>query len=963
MKIILTLLLFLAYFVNHALGVNAKAAVFGLPFVRHYDRTAYAAGAETWDITQDQKGLMYFANQEGLLQFDGNTWELYTLPNKTMVRSVAIDSLNRIFVGGQSEFGFFEHDSLGGLDYKSLTNLVPRQYIDFEDVWKVVITGDGVFFNSFTAIFKYTDNNIAVLTPESRFDILYQSQDEVYVIDWGHGLKQYKDGELRLISDHELFKQDGLASILTDKNEQQIYVSYNEGIFKESKNGTVTFLDSRVSDFTIANTAFRALELSNDQLAIGTSNDGLIVADKEHNIIHHLTKGKGLTNREILCMFQDAYGDLWVGHRDGISLIELNSPFSLIDDQLGLEGSGYTSLVSNEVLYLGTNLGVYAINLNNEPNTSTIDFVGGSEGHSYTLQEYNSSLLLGQHNGSYTISANKADRFSSINGIWTFDRITSNLLLVGTYQGLLIAEKVNQDVWQVKSKVEGFSESSRFLVSDNGLYWVAHPYKGLYSFELSSSNNAVINLEHYGADHGFPSDLNINVFDIDGQPIFTGDHGLYRFANSTNTFTPDIDISPLFSKEERIIKLTQAPDGSIWFITDKSIGQISRTSDGDYEIADIVHGKLNDRLTYGFEHIGFINSSQIIFGSTDGFILYDPTFGNDAKTSFRTLITKVATPDDQLIYKGGDHHGLSGLKPEFRFRQNSLRFSYAGIFYQEPDKTTYSYYLEGFDTDWTSWRTDQEKEYTNLTEGEYTFLVKAKNIYNQESSVASYSFVILPPWYRTVWAYGCLIIAVFGGLFFAFARVKVRHEREKKTIEEQQAITLKEKQSEYEAETYRKEQEIIKLRNEKLEAEVVHKNQELAVSTMSIIQKNEALGQIRLKLLSIAGKVRSKATKSEVESLVKAVEKDINPDIDWKQFEIHFDKAHEDYLKRLRDRYPNLTHSDLKICSYLRMGLSTKEISILLNNSIRGVETARYRVRQKLGLDTKVDLVDFLIGI
>ena len=87
----------------------------GIPDIINYSKSGYNAGTQNRGIVQDKNGIVYFANYEGLLSFDGNSWKTYPLPNKTIVRSVAIGKDNKIYAGGQADFGYFSPDKNGKL--------------------------------------------------------------------------------------------------------------------------------------------------------------------------------------------------------------------------------------------------------------------------------------------------------------------------------------------------------------------------------------------------------------------------------------------------------------------------------------------------------------------------------------------------------------------------------------------------------------------------------------------------------------------------------------------------------------------------------------------------------------------------------------------------------------------------------------------------------------------------------
>jgi len=100
--------------------------------------------------------------------------------------------------------------------------------------------------------------------------------------------------------------------------------------------------------------------------------------------------------------------------------------------------------------------------------------------------------------------------------------------------------------------------------------------------------------------------------------------------------------------------------------------------------------------------------------------------------------------------------------------------------------------------------------------------------------------------------------------------------------------------------------------------------------------------------------------KKDLNEIISIIKSDLRLDEDWNKFSLHFDKVHQDFIKKLKIKFPELSTKDHKLCAFLKMNLSTKEISPLLNISIRGVEISRYRLRKKLELERSVDLNIFL---
>jgi DNA-binding CsgD family transcriptional regulator len=183
-------------------------------------------------------------------------------------------------------------------------------------------------------------------------------------------------------------------------------------------------------------------------------------------------------------------------------------------------------------------------------------------------------------------------------------------------------------------------------------------------------------------------------------------------------------------------------------------------------------------------------------------------------------------------------------------------------------------------------------------------------------------------------------------------------EQQRKYDEEQKQLQLQ-----HQLEIQESEKQIIQLRNEKLQSEVEHKNSELASSAMNLVRKKEILSKLKEDLVQYKGTAEVDKSAKEFQKIIRVIDKELDHNEEWEQFAMHFDSVHTNYLKKLKESYPDLTSSDLKLAAYLRLSLSTKEISQLMNISIRGVETSRYRLRKKLGLPNEMNLFDFLIKV
>ena len=326
---------------------------------------------------------------------------------------------------------------------------------------------------------------------------------------------------------------------------------------------------------------------------------------------------------------------------------------------------------------------------------------------------------------------------------------------------------------------------------------------------------------------------------------------------------------------------------------------------------------------------------------------------------------RIITNTDSLLF-GGYFKDINEIQtqekanvPEIDNDWKTVRFEYSSTLYGYQDNLEYSYRLKGFDNNWSQWTKRTEKEYTNLPAGNYKLEIKVRNNLGKESPVSTYSFTMLPPWYKTLWAYifYFIVFALFNYAVFLWLKNKFRLQRAKYLAEQKRLLYI------HDLERNKTESEIISLRNEKLESDINFKNSELASSAMHLLKKGELLTKIKSELFRIMKELENTHAIGEIKKLIRTLNEDEHLDDEWENFTNHFDQVHSDFLRELKDLHPTITPNELKLCAYLRMNLSTKEMAQLMNISVRGVEISRYRLRKKLAIPTETSIFEYLINI
>ena len=250
----------------------------GIPSIENFTRQDYHASTQNWATVQDKRGVMYFGNNDGLLEFDGVGWRLIQMPNTSVVRSLAVDESGNIYVGAFNEFGMLKATSNGSLEYKSLLELVPKEIKNFGDIWKIHEMRNGIIFQSFTEIFLYKNGKVEVIAQNRDFHFSFLVNEELYITERNKGLLRLKDEKLIPVKGGERFNNDIWAMVPFDETKILIGTA-NNGLFI-LENGAVSSWNTPVNDFLRQNQIYCATQVKG-HFAIGTILNGLLVINKE----------------------------------------------------------------------------------------------------------------------------------------------------------------------------------------------------------------------------------------------------------------------------------------------------------------------------------------------------------------------------------------------------------------------------------------------------------------------------------------------------------------------------------------------------------------------------------------------------------------------------------------------------------------------------------------------------------
>jgi ligand-binding sensor domain-containing protein len=938
----------------------------GLPQVINFNNTIYQGGSQTWDIKQDEAGRMYFANNEGLLTYDGSYWKIFPQPNKSILRSIALDK-NRVYAGGQDEIGYYAPNSQGILEYTSLKDLIPKQYRSFTDVWEIEVFKQSIFFRTWDRIFEYRNGVMKTYPAEYGWQFMKKTGDRLIAQGKQRGFFEFVNNEWQSMASQDAAPASDITGLVALQNDSFLVSSLQDGLYIYYK-GVFTRKFTDADNSFVNNRIYCFDQINSTEFVVGTTSEGCLVINEAGQIIQQIGRTEGLQNNNVLSVFLDRDRNLWTGLDNGISFIAYNSAIKYIKPRKPDELSGYSARVYNNELYVATSDGAYFAPISGtakDISFSKSDFIKlkNSGGQVWRLDEINHALLMGHHNGSYLISQHEAQNLTRDAGAWLFVPTSSvspaKNILVGTYGGLVVLEYADNKFVNI-GELKGMNESVRFMTIDNdNTVWASHPYRGVYRITLAPDNLS-FKYELFTEKDGLPSTFRNNVFRVKDRVVFATEKGIYEFDADKKRFIPSPLLFNIFGST-MIQYLTEDADGNIWFCAGKKIGVASFINENG--VPSVTYfPELTGKILAGFESIYPYNKENIFIASNTGIIHlnYKKYIIGNVKLDILLTQVRMSGKYDSLIFGGYSRHGDDSVSGQagntilhFPSSNNSFHFEFSSPAFGLQSNIAYSYRLQGYDNGWSAPTSKTEKEYTNLPEGQYTFFVKAFDNLGNESETISYSFVIKPAWYKTVWAYLVYFLLLLSFIYVVYKWQKRKFILQQLQFEEEQ-VRLK---YIHQLEREKNEKEIIQLQNEKLVSEMVYKNKKLADVSMHLVERTDALIKVKDELQRLHKKTGGNHDVQRVIQLVNEIE---NNNSNWEQFAAHFDEINNDFIKNLKTKFPGLTSTDLKVCTYLQLKLASKEIAQLMNISVRGVEISRYRLRKKLQLPAGKTINDFL---
>ncbi|MAU26799.1 MAG: Two component regulator three Y domain-containing protein [Muricauda sp.] len=894
-----------------------------LPPIYNYSLLDYKAGSKNWGLAVSDNGELYAANNQGLLHYDGERWTLNKLPNKTIVRSLAVVD-DKIYTGSYEEFGYWQKNDKGLLEYTSLTHLIKGRSFTSEEFWEILPVEDYIVFRSFSAIYVFKKGKIQVIDPPEVVSDLILHKGKILVAAGAKGLYELTENEIVPLENQELLN----GKTVTDM------VPYKGGILVGTKlNGCFLFdgnklqpWEAPINEELIRHQLNKLLNLGGNMLALGTIKNGVYLYDSETGQSQIINRKYGLQNNTILSMTR--FGDqFWLGLDNGIARVRLNYPITYYTDQSGALGMVYDIAHYNNRLYLGSNTGVFYFD------KGELEIVEGSVGHVWDLEVLGDDLICGHNTGTFKVVDTRLEKISDISGGYEIKKIpeSNDVYIQGTYNGLVKFQKDSQGQWQA-TKIMGVDFPIKQLCFENPqIVWAAHPYKGLYRIHLDKQHRTVTKTQQYNGNDGVPSQYNIKLFNIKNQLVFYSEGKWFKYDPIMNRIVVFDEFQKFNNKE-----LLFFDQNRFWFVAGEGNKEILRTDlkNDSLLLTDL---PLQKRLAPDSQKMVKMGDSTLFVTLNDG-------FANIDQRKLKSQLDNLALPTPFISGIIDEESRYALNKGAIDMPYHSSRIITIELASPALMQARYRYELAGPETRSGFVGDGGRIQFQNLPHGPYELAVSVVSIDNRVSPSSTIYFEIAPPWFLSNGMVALYIVIGLGTI----AGVRWYNRRKLKRKQREMIARLEKEQEERMAE----------LERERLEKEIKLKQNELASTTLNIAKKNEMI--LELKNLLVMNKDKF-SNSQRYRSFMKKLNNSVKDTEDWKRFEVNFKELHEDFFERLLKEYPNLTPKDLKLCAYLKMNLSTKEIAPLMAISIRGIEIHRYRLRKKLKIDSSENLSNFLI--
>lgn len=923
-------LLVIGLFLLSTVGLWAQEST---PIAKVWNKSDHHFSNQIWSVTCDDNDVAYFGNASGLIRFDSQSWSVTPIKGGSIIRSTLYDS-GRIYAGSFEEFGYYETLPNGRLSYTSLSDLLENYNMNNEEIWNIFRWNEFIIFHSFVTIFIFdpVNNDVSFFdTKEFNESIGIDSRNTI--LSSAHGFSEI-DLASRSVKTIPHPWKERMVAVLPREKESDLIVTKNEGIYNWD-GATLRRWTTDCDDRLIGGEVNKAYLTETGDIIIGSSLFGCTAIDSDGHKLWNIDASDVLNGNTILNIGENKEGDVFLAMDSGIGLVDSNSGIRYIRGISENVGSVYCVQFRAPYVYIGSNQGLYVGVLSSDNlSLSDVRKIKHIQGPVLYLKEKDGQLFCGTNAETYLLSDRKAQRLSegSSGGSCLAEGIINgkDVLIEGTYTKLCLY--IKQDgKWLFSHRIEGFIQPiSTIDIDFMGNIWAGHNSRGLYRITLDSNMRNAAEVIYYPSPEYDDEYRLVKVKKINGRTVFYDEKRIYTYDDMSGKIIPYVALNRRLGNIRNIMNINSY-DGKKYWVLNPDDAFLVDFSDDDVPI---------DRISYSIFGSNSVDLLKEIKSGPEGWSImtldnslafipdHFPETTNEWRPSLRLCEVGISEND------GSQYENIDLDKPLiWNYASKLVKFTYSYPSYSEIGNKHIEYRLDGRDALWRSVE-GEEIDLSHLSEGHYRLNVRVVNNSSDVLDEISTDFRIRPPLWRSTGAHILYILFALLSIGFICLSIKRRVDSQKKELE-----------------------------NRRLESELNAKSREIASTTMSLLNKNKILLDLKEELSVQKNAIGSAYPDKYYRKMISAIDSQISSEQDWQLFQENFDRIHGNFFQILKSRYPSLTSSDLRFCSYLCMNLSSKEIASMMNISLKGVEAARYRIRKKIGLPSDVSLSAFLMEL
>ena len=757
--------IFLSLFLLHFVApVKAQSYINstngGYPYIQHFTAEEYKGAAQNWTIVQANNGFIYVGNNLGVLEYDGANWRLIETPDKGLIRSLTVHHDGSVYVSAIGDLGVLKPDSSGAERFQSLRDLLPPGERTVDDVLRVMSLRDGVYFQTRDRLIRIHEDTSTIWRPSSTITSSFVLDNRVYLKEQERGLVQLKNDTLVVAPGGTTFRNMSVIGVFLYDDTSFLVMTQRNGMFLcgyelESKEPCEVFRPDLLEKLAGIE-LYAAKKLPDGSFVIGSYGDGLFFMSASGDIKYWLTEEDGLSSNAVSGFGIDREYGLWLATGNGIDRLSLRVPMTYFDETLGFDRMASGDMLRHEgTLYIAAFHGVFALSPDNQRFTRDT-FI---RDQCPALLSTRQGLLVGCRNGVYNLDRQR--KIEAPHDIPTYNMFRpswdSTRIYLGLRYGMAWLELVNE-TWTYGGEMDVPTGVYKMMEDSDGRVWISSIKDGVFLVDLKSPADS-LRLTRYGPEHGVPPGLLIaeklagqvvfKVWDDSGvviKPVVEGD-SIYFVPHEVFEQIPE-------SWDKRILNFVEDDQGRVWIFNREQSNVATPKGDGTYAYEPISLRYAGVYNAYSM----FSESGTLWVGSPEGMIRVAKERAVTPGYAFPAFLRQISTPTDRVLFSGGATRQINHVVWPDSIK--NLRFSFSAPQFDAPAKTTYRTRLDGLEPSWSAWTNATNRDFTNLSSGDYTFLVQAQNVYGTLSDVGTFSFEILPPWYQTTWAY--IILGLLG---------------------------------------------------------------------------------------------------------------------------------------------------------------------------------------------------------